>query len=153
MKYSTLVLALLGFVMSTASRAEEATWSFPDPAEYMAHVTEICKPESSSALFIAALRDKGSTKDQVAARLPQGTPDRIRLTHVVRENLNDLYAFPDVTAISYYAFRGASCVREKVEGKAPIAFATIATDVVACQKKHGAQNRPGLAGCIRALIR
>ena len=150
----TISLALLGLIaFMRCAEAEDPIWSFPDPAEYGAHLTELCKPEAGSALFIAALRDKGLIKAQAAEHLPQGTPERLRLTRVVRENLDDLYAYPNVASISYYVYRGASCPREKAEGKPAIAFASIATGVLSCQEKIGIENRPALAACIRELMK
>jgi len=145
----TLFITSLFFTV----KAEVPSWSFPEPEEYAFHLIELCKPESSSAIFIAMLRDKGFTKEQVSTSLPQGTPDRLRLTHVVQENLNDLFVYPDIEAISYYAFRAQSCANEKGEGKAAIRFSSIADDVIKCQKTHSIENRPALATCIRKLMK
>jgi hypothetical protein len=144
---ASFLLAALG-----NASAEEMSWSFPSPEEYSAHLTELCKPESSSAIYIANLRDKGFTKDQVASSLPQGTPDRLRLSHVVKENLDDLFAYPEVNIVTYYAFRGKACVREKAEGKPIVKFSSIATDALKCQKELGLSDRVKLATCIRALL-
>ncbi len=153
MRYKLILIGLLFVASSSNISAEEVSWSFPSPEEYSAHLTELCKPESSSAIYIANLRDKGFTKEQVASSLPQGTPDRLRLTHVVKENLDDLYAYPDLNILTYYAFRGQSCVREKAEGKSIVKFASIATDALKCQKDLGLGDRIKLATCVRALLK
>ena len=148
-----ILTALLLFTSFAAVAAEDLAWSFPSPEDYGVHLTELCKPESSSALFIATLRDRGFTKEQVASRLPQGTPDRLRLTHVVKENLDDLFAYPEANIVTYYAFRGQSCVREKAEGKAIVQFSSIASDALTCQRNLGLGDRAKLAACVRALLK
>jgi len=152
MKFLRICTLALSFVTLGNACADEVTWSFPSPEEYSKHLTELCKPESSSAIYIAGLRDQGFKKDQVASSLPQGSPDRLRLSHVVKENLDDLFAYPEIDIITYYAFRGKECVREKAEGKAIIKFSSIATAALACQKEFGSANRVKLANCIRALM-
>ena len=119
MKNYVLVILLSTLSLFFTVKAEVPNWSFPEPEEYALHLVELCKPESSSAIFIAILRDEGLTKEQVSSHLPQGASERLRLTHVVQENLNDLFEYPNVAAISYYAFRAQSCANEKGEGKAP----------------------------------
>ena len=148
-----ILAASLLFSSFGACAAEDLAWSFPSPEDYGAHLAELCKPESSSALFIATLRDRGLTKEQVASRLPQGTPDRLRLTHVVKENLDDLFAYPEANIVTYYAFRGQSCVREKAEGKAIVQFSSIASDALKCQREVGLGDRAKLAACVRVLLR
>jgi len=148
-----ILAASLFFASLGNASAEELFWSFPSPEEYSAHLTELCKPESSSAIYIANLRDKGFTKEQVASSLPQGNPDRLRLTHVVKENLDDLFTYPDVNIVTYYAFRGQSCVREKAEGRAIVLFSSIAKDAFRCQTELGLVDRVRLARCVRSLLK
>ncbi|ENX39726.1 hypothetical protein [Acinetobacter courvalinii] len=153
MKNYIAVIPLGIFSFCFTANAEIPNWSFPDPKEYALHLVELCKPESTSAIFIAMLRDKGLTKEQVTAHLPQGTLNHLRLTQVVQENLNDLFEYPNVAALSYYAFRAQSCANEKGEGKAAIHFSSIANDVITCQNTYSIENRPALAACIRTLMK
>ena len=153
MKNYVLVILLSTLSLFFTVKAEVPNWSFPEPEEYALHLVELCKPESSSAIFIAILRDEGLTKEQVSSHLPQGASERLRLTHVVQENINDLFEYPNVAAISYYAFRAQSCANEKGEGKAAIRFASIANDVITCQNTYSIENRPALAACIRKFMK
>jgi hypothetical protein len=145
-----MFVAVLCTSCLSAAFAEES-WEFPDPNEYASQLQGLCKPEASSALFVAMLRDKGMTKDQVRERLPAGMPARLRLTHVVQENLDDLFKYPKVHSLTYYIYRGRSCTREKAEGKPAISFSSIAIEAMKCQETIGIQQREKLAECVRLL--
>ncbi len=128
-------------------------WDFPEPEQYAAHLQGLCRPEANSALFIAAMRDRGLTKAQALERLPKGMPDRLRLTHVVAENLDDLFTYPKVHSLTYYVFRSQSCIREKAEGKPIVSFSSIAADALRCQELIGVAARQKLAECVRGSMK
>lgn len=131
---------------------DELRWELPAPDEYAAQLQALCKPETESALFIAALRDRGLSKVQVLERLPEGNSDRLRLMRVVVENLDDLFAHPRIRPATYFIFRSQSCVREKAEGKAPVLFGAIAGAAQKCQDSAGSDATQKLAECVRGLM-
>jgi hypothetical protein len=131
---------------------DDLRWELPTPDEYASQLQALCKPETESALFIAALRDRGLSKAQVLERLPEGNSDRLRLVRVVVENLDDLFTYRKIRPATYFIFRSQSCVREKAEGKPAVLFGEIAERAHKCQDSAGTDAAQRLAECVRGLM-
>ncbi len=128
------------FGASNAVAADEAlqsqtNWSVPDPIEYMTHIKELCKHEVSAALYVAAKRDAGFSRDLALGGKKVELPAGYRLSEVVIENIDDLYKYPDINALTYYTFRGRVCAQEKAQGAAKRRFADVYNQVKNCQSE------------------
>lgn len=129
-------------------------WKYPDPGEMIKASNTLCEEQSKSAMLAWQLARKGQSREEVLALVPeptQGFP--LRLTSAMRENIEDAFAYAEISQYSLFSFRSQVCKREVLGALRMPRLAAIKDDVLQCQQAHGTDRSSELARCIQAAIK
>lgn len=131
-----------------------APWGLPDATEMISASNVLCSDQAKSVLVAAALRNKGHKLDDVLGLIPPAPKAlNLRVVSAMRENVEDIFQFPDISQYAYYSFRSEVCMRETLGAVRIPRFVTMRTKVLECQQQHGTEKGDGLFKCIQNVVR
>lgn len=151
---ATLLLAVSSSVSAQDSVPEVA---LPLALQYQLKGTEpspgdICNQEMQRAAAAVGLRDKGKTKDELAAVLPKMAKTQPYMAWVMASILDDVYAVPAIKKYPYFAYRSASCFLRAAGKPAPKSLSAVSEPVLACQAKFGEEPSDPYYLCIQEAV-
>jgi hypothetical protein len=114
----------------------------------------LCVDQAKSALLAWHYRKQGRTKDEVLSLIPESPRAlTLRLISAMRENVEDAYAFPDLSEYTYYSFRSEACMREILGAVRMPRLASLHESIVECQRAHGVEKSDKLFKCVQGVVR
>jgi hypothetical protein len=141
------------FAFATAGAQPLEKWGYPDPDAFARATHTLCEEQNRSIMLAARHRDQGRTIEQVLALVPENPSIlQLRAIDVYRENIEDVYAYPDVGVYPLTVFRAEVCRREVQSARTLGRFATVREKVVACQAQHGSGKSNELYACVRKVV-
>jgi hypothetical protein len=142
-------------VLSTAAAAQPLElWYLPDADEMVRASNVLCNDQAKSALLAWHHRAQGRSKEEVLALIPESPKAfTLRLTSAMRENVEDAYAYPDLSQYTLYSFRSEVCFRETLGAIRMPRLIVLYDRVSACQKTHGPEKSAVLFKCVQAVVR
>jgi hypothetical protein len=149
MKFATCLF--LPFALAASSGALCAEQGVDSQSQLDASAL-VCKLDQQAAVSAVAMRDKGKTKEEMAKVLPERGPKNNRMAQLMYEILDDIYETPEIKAFPYYIFRTEVCFRETQKKSKPVGFKVVVSDILECQKKHGAGAGNEIIDCIRKAV-
>jgi hypothetical protein len=148
---SSLVLLVLSAV-AFAQPIER--WLLPDPDEIIKASQTLCADQAKSALLAWHYKKQGRTKEEVLALIPESPKAlSLRVTSAMRENVEDVFTFPELSQYTYYSFRSEACMRETLGAVRMPRLATIYPSIAECQSLHGPEKSTSLSRCIQLQVR
>lgn len=152
MKIAFLV-ASLTFAASASAQSPER-WFLPDPDEMMKASNTLCADQAKSALLAWQYKKQGLAKEAVLSLIPESPKAlTLRLTSAMRENVEDAYAYPELSQYTYYSFRSEVCMRETLGAVRMPRLSVVYTGVAECQKAHGSEKSTQLFKCVQTIVR
>ena len=128
-------------------------WGYPDPDAFAKATHTLCEEQNLSVMLAATYRDQGKPKEQVLALLPDNPLTlQLRAIDVYRENIEDVYAYPNIAVYPLTVFRAEVCRREVQSARTLGRFATVQERVLSCQAQHGPGKSNELYVCIRKVV-
>lgn len=149
MKFASCLFLPFVFAASGAALCAEQG---VDPQSQLEASAFVCKLDQQAAVSAVAMRDKGKTKEEMAKILPERGPRNNRMAQLMYEILDDVYGTPEIKEFPYYVFRTEVCFRETQKKSNPAGFKVVASDILECQKKHGAGAGNEIIDCIRKAV-
>ncbi len=155
MRFAYILFSLVGFGFSqTAFGQSMEPWNLPDPDEMISASNVLCTDQAKSVLVAVSLRNKGHKVEDVLGLIP--TAPRalsLRVVSAMRENVEDLFQFFEISQYAYYSFRSEVCMRETLGAVRIPRFVTMRSKVLECQTQHGSDKSSGLFKCIQGVVR
>ena len=146
---------LLTVLASSCLAAEPLEpWGYPDPGALVKASSTLCEEQSKSAMLAWHLARKGRSREEVLALIPE-SPQAfpLRLTSAMRENIEDTFAYPEISQYTLYSFRAQVCLRETLGGVRMPRMAMIHDDLLRCQKDLGTERSNELFKCIQTAVK
>jgi hypothetical protein len=148
------ITAALLILSSAAFGQSLERWYLPDPEEMIKASNVLCADQAKSALLAWHYRNTGRSKEEVTALLPESPRAlTLRLTSAMRENVEDAYAFPELSQYTLYSFRSEVCMRETLGAVRMPRLSTMEPRVAECQKTHGGEKSATLFKCVQSVVR
>jgi hypothetical protein len=152
MKVSALLVAY-SLVTCAHAQAPER-WSLPDPDEMIKASNTLCADQTKSALLAWHYKKQGRPKEEVLSLIPESPKAfSLRLTSVMRENVEDAFAYPDLSQYTYYSFRSEVCMRETLGAVRMPRLSTVYSGIAECQRVNGTEKSPALFKCVQGVVR
>jgi hypothetical protein len=152
MKCIALALSLL-VAGSTASAQHMEKWGYPDPDVFAKAALSLCDEQNLSVMLAARHRDQGRTREDVMALIPpKSKVIELRALDAYRENVEDVFDFPNIGTYSLMVFRAEVCRREVMAAKTYPRFETVRVKVTACEAQHGKEKSNALYACVRTVV-
>jgi hypothetical protein len=154
MKHHHPCLAAALLLISAAAPAQTMEkWGYPDPDVFAKAVHSLCEEQNLSVLLASRYRDQGRSKTDVLALIPENPPSlQLRAIDAYRENVEDVYAFPQFGTYAMTVFRAEVCRKEVMSARTLGRFATVHEKVAACESQHGKVKSNELYGCVRKVV-
>ena len=119
-----------------------------------------CSIELQAAESIIGFREQGRPKTFLTDLLPPRTikpgakprPRHPTITTQMYSIIDEVYANPTIQLRVYMEYRNQSCINRAERIKVPNTLSDIALPMASCQDRFGAQQSPGLAQCVRAIL-
>lgn len=93
-------------------------------------------------------------KEDVLALIPESPKAfSLRLVSAMRENVEDVYSYPELSQYTYYSFRAEVCFRETLGGVRMPRLSSAYAAVAECQRTQGEEKSSQLFKCIQAVVR
>ena len=147
-----LLLALAGPLVTHAQSLER--WNLPDPDEMIKASNTLCVEQSRSALLAWEYKKQGRGREELLALIPDSPKAfELRLTSAMRENIEDAFAFPELSQYTYYSFRSEVCMRETLGAIRMPRLAAVHAQVAECQQLHGRERSAMLFKCVQSAVR
>lgn len=148
-----LFAALLTLATSALAQPLER-WSLPDADEMIKASNALCADQAKSALLAWHYKKQGRTREEVLSLIPESPKAlTLRLTSAMRENVEDAFAYPELSQYAYYSFRSEVCMRETLGAVRMPRLSTVYTGIAECQKTHGVEKSSPLFKCVQAIVR
>lgn len=148
-----LCIASIFFVQPSFAQNTQQ-WYLPDPDEMIKASNVLCQDQAKSVLVAASLRKEGKSQEGVLALIPSAPKAMtLRVVSAMRENVEDLYSFKDISMYTYYSFRSEVCMRETLGAVRMPRFATVYARVAKCQEQNGTEKSTPLFKCIQSVVR
>lgn len=139
-----------GIVMAESSER----WELPPPGPMMDATNELCKAQAKNALEATYLREKGEKIEKVLALIPDSPKAfPLRLVSVMRENTEDAFRYPGLSAYTLYSFRSEVCFRETLGAVRMPRLEVAASKIADCQNQHGPDKSAALFKCLQSVVR
>lgn len=119
-----------------------------DPSEFQLSEDGPCSFELAQTAALLRLRDSGQSREEITRELPAEASSDL----VVNSILGDIFGIPDVSYFPYFVYRNITCMRRHKGRTAPAALAPVAPQVMACQRKFGAEASDHLISCIQQAL-
>lgn len=152
MKSLTSIPILIASALANSQPLER--WHLPDPDEMIKASNVLCSDQAKSALLAWHYQSQGRSKEEVLALIPESPKAfTLRLTVAMRENVEDAFAFPDVSQYALYSFRSEVCMRETLGAVRMPRLSTMYDAIAQCQKSHGTEKSGALFKCVQTVVR
>jgi hypothetical protein len=148
------LLAAITFCIASASGAQPMEkWGYPDPGEFAKAALMLCSEQRDSVILSTRYRNEGRSREEVLALVPVNPPSlQLRVVDVYRENIEDVYSFPQYGLYSMMVFRAEVCRKEVMSVRRLPRFDTVHEMIGACETRHGKQRSNELYACVRAIV-
>jgi hypothetical protein len=149
------LLFIAAFAFSTMARAEpEERWLLPSPDEMIKASNTLCVDQAKSALLAWQLKKNGRSSEEVFALIPESPKAlSLRLVSAMHENVEDVYAYPNLSQYTLYSFRSEVCMRETLGAVRMPRLSVMYDKLAMCQKTHGPEKSAPLFKCVQAVVR
>ena len=148
------LLPVVALFASHASAQQLERWGYPDPDEFAKATYALCAEQNKSVMLAARYKDQGKSKEQVLALVPDNPPSlALRAVDVYRENIEDVFDFPEIGVYPLMAFRSEVCRIEVQSARRPGRFSAVKEKVAACQSIHGSNQSDAIYRCVRNVVR
>lgn len=111
-----------------------------------------CRLEMQAARTAVQLRYQGKSKQAMLQTLPPLHPDSTRLLRQMYQNVDEVYAFPDLNDIVYGIYRFETCARQLQHQLVSPPLQEVASQLLACQKQYGRQVSKDAVSCVRSVF-
>ncbi len=147
-----LVLAIAAFASAALGQPLEK-WGYPDVGEFTKATLVLCSEQRDSVILATRYRNGGRAREEVLSLVPPNSQLlQLRVVEVYRENIEDVYAFPNVGLYSMVAFRAEVCRREIMSARRLGRFETVHEKVTACESRHGKERSKELHFCVIDIV-
>jgi len=147
---------LLCGVAGAAAAQTPDPFRLPDTEAWGKVAGELCALQSRTVVAADALRREGKTRQEVLARLPKEEEVRddfqVRLISVMRENVEDVFDYRDLSLLTIYKFRWAVGVRETVSAARLQRLAAVYPKLAECEKKSVRETGSGDPACLQQAV-
>lgn len=103
-----------------------------------------------AAVAAIRFRDEGKPKEFLTRALPDKGPDNNRTAQEMHQIADDVYGFPEVRGLPYFAYTQERFARELRGETAPRKFSEVSVAVFACQTSASADDWSALNSCMTA---
>jgi hypothetical protein len=149
----TLISATLALAAISVHGQALEKWGYPDPGEFAKATNVLCSEQRDSVILATRLRNEGRERKEVLGLVPPNSSVlKLRVVDVYSENIEDVYAFPDIGMYSMVVFRAEVCRKEVMEARRLARFATVKDKVRVCEEQHGKQQGKDLYACVRTVV-
>jgi hypothetical protein len=148
-----IVAALFALTSAIALAQDLPKFSYPDPETYTKAALVLCKEQRDSLVLAFRYREAGRSKEEALAQVPANSPSwQFRVIDMYRENIENVYTYPQYGLYSMLVFRAESCRKEVMAVRRLPKFETVHEQVAACEAKHGKDRSSELLVCVRNIV-
>ena len=149
----TILLVAAAALTATASAQTLEKWGYPDVDEFTKATLVLCSEQRDSVILATRYRNAGRRRDEVLALVPPNSAKlQLRVVDVYRENIEDVYAFPNFGLYSMVVFRAEVCRKEVMSARRFARFETVQEKVAACESRHGKAQSKELYACVLEIV-
>lgn len=148
------ILAAVAFALTSTCGAQTMEkWGYPDPGEFAKAALTLCAEQRDSVILSTRYRNDGRSRDEVLALIPPNPPSlQLRVVDAYRENIEDVYSFPQYGLYSMMVFRAEVCRKEVMSARRLGRFETVHEKIGACESRHGKERSNELYACVRGIV-